>query len=109
MMMRKEKLFHLWFNTYFVTACVGAERIPSPLDSPNLETFKVTLNKWELDDAHKDKQHKLYSADFKVEIIIQKQPETSKFSSHCGRAPPSPPSSTASSCSEPDGDAHWDS
>ncbi|CAK1555521.1 unnamed protein product [Leptosia nina] len=110
MMMRKERLFHLWFNTFFVTACVGSQPVPSPHDSPNLETFKLTLNKWELDDAHKDKQHKLYSEDFKVEIIIQKQPETSKFSGHCQR-PPSPPSSTSSSCSEPDTepDAHWDS
>ncbi|CAG4982191.1 unnamed protein product [Colias eurytheme] len=110
MMMRKERLFHLWFNTFFVTACVGSQPVPSPHDSPNLETFKLTLNKWELDDAHKDKQHKLYSADFKVEIIIQKQPESSKFSGHCSR-PSSPPSSTASSCSEPDTepDAHWDS
>ncbi|XP_047521501.1 phosphatidylinositol 3,4,5-trisphosphate 3-phosphatase and dual-specificity protein phosphatase PTEN isoform X2 [Pieris napi] len=109
-MMRKERLFHLWFNTFFVTACVGSQPVPSPQDSPNLETFKLTLNKWELDDAHKDKQHKLYSEDFKVEIIIQKQPETSKFSGHCDRAP-SPQSSTASSCSEPDTepDAHWDS
>lgn len=26
----------------------------------------MTLDKWQLDDAHKDKQHKMYSADFKV-------------------------------------------
>nr|XP_034834875.1 phosphatidylinositol 3,4,5-trisphosphate 3-phosphatase and dual-specificity protein phosphatase PTEN isoform X1 [Maniola hyperantus] len=110
MMMRKERLFHFWFNTFFVTACVGAEPVPAPVDSPNLETFKLTLDKWQLDDAHKDKQHKLYSPDFKVELIIQKQPESSTFSGHSVRASPSL-SSCASSGSEPDTepDAHWDS
>ncbi|XP_026488007.2 phosphatidylinositol 3,4,5-trisphosphate 3-phosphatase and dual-specificity protein phosphatase PTEN isoform X1 [Vanessa tameamea] len=105
MMMRKERLFHFWFNTFFVTACVGATPVPAPHDSPNLETFKLTLDKWQLDDAHKDKQHKLYSPDFKVELIIQKQPESSTFSTQSIRAPSTP--STASSCS--DADEHWDS
>ncbi|CAG9788928.1 unnamed protein product, partial [Diatraea saccharalis] len=108
-MMRKEKLFHFWFNTFFVAAGVGAVRIPSPPDSPNQETFKLTLNKWQLDDAHKDKQHKIYSSDFKVEVIVQKQPESSTFSGVAPRAPS--PLSSASSCSDPDTepDAHWDS
>ncbi|CAH2243290.1 jg17393 [Pararge aegeria aegeria] len=110
MMMRKERLFHFWFNTFFVTACVGAEPVPAPDDSPNLETFKLTLDKWQLDDAHKDKQHKLYSPDFKVELIIQKQPESSTFSGHSARASSSL-SSCASSGSEPDTepDGNWDS
>ncbi|XP_072944734.1 phosphatidylinositol 3,4,5-trisphosphate 3-phosphatase and dual-specificity protein phosphatase PTEN isoform X2 [Epargyreus clarus] len=109
-MMRKERLFHFWFNTFFVAAGVGSQRVPPPPDSPNLETFKLTLNKWQLDDAHKDKQNKLYSPDFKVELVVQKQPESSTFSGHTARVP-SPPSSTASSCSEPDTEheGHWDS
>ncbi|RVE48004.1 hypothetical protein evm_007316 [Chilo suppressalis] len=85
-MMRKEKLFHFWFNTFFVAAGVGAVRIPPPSDSPNQETFKLTLNKWQLDDAHKDKQHKIYSPDFKVEVIVQKQPDSSTFSVAAPRA-----------------------
>lgn len=36
------------------------------IPGPNLEAFKLTLNKWQLDEAHKDKQHKHYSPDFKV-------------------------------------------
>lgn len=36
------------------------------LPGVTLETFKLTLNKWQLDDAHKDKQHKIYSPDFQV-------------------------------------------
>lgn len=45
-----------------------------------------------------------------MELIVQKQPDTSTFSAHPPRAP-SPPSSSASSASEPDTepDAHWDS
>ncbi|PZC81063.1 phosphatidylinositol 3,4,5-trisphosphate 3-phosphatase and dual-specificity protein phosphatase PTEN isoform X1 [Helicoverpa armigera] len=108
MKMRKEKLFHFWFNTFFVAAGVGAERVPALDDSPNLEAFKLTLNKWQLDEAHKDKQHKHYSADFKVELIVQKMPVTSRFAGTRARGSGS---SSSSSCSEPDTepDAHWDS
>ncbi|XP_059054848.1 phosphatidylinositol 3,4,5-trisphosphate 3-phosphatase and dual-specificity protein phosphatase PTEN isoform X2 [Achroia grisella] len=113
MMMRKERLFHFWFNTFFVAAQVGAHRVDSLPDSKNEETFKLTLNKWQLDDAHKDKQHKIYAPDFKVEVIVQKQPECSTFKAHAPR-PPSPApddESSSSSCSEPDAepDATWDS
>ncbi|XP_073961822.1 phosphatase and tensin-like protein isoform X2 [Choristoneura fumiferana] len=109
MYMRKEKLFHFWFNTFFLAAGADAEPVPAPPDSSNLETFKLTLNKWQLDDAHKDKQHKLCSADFKVELIVQKLPSSSKFTG-AGRAA-TPPSSSASSGSEADTepDSHWDS
>ncbi|XP_026733131.1 phosphatidylinositol 3,4,5-trisphosphate 3-phosphatase and dual-specificity protein phosphatase PTEN [Trichoplusia ni] len=95
MKMRKEKLFHFWFNTYFVAAGVGAERVPALDDSPNLETFKLTLNKWQLDEAHKDKQHKNYSPDFKVELIVQKMPVSATF---VGGGACSPPPSSSSSC-----------
>lgn len=49
-----------------------------------------------------------------MELILQKQPETSKFSGHpsSNRANvASPPSSSDSSCSDPDDepDEHWDS
>ncbi|XP_037973002.1 phosphatidylinositol 3,4,5-trisphosphate 3-phosphatase and dual-specificity protein phosphatase PTEN isoform X2 [Plutella xylostella] len=113
MRMRKEKLFHFWFNTFFVANQVGAVAVPPPLDSLNLETFKLTLNKWQLDDAHKDKTHKLYHQDFKVELILQKQPDSSKFSARPAappRAAASPPSSSDSSGSDrDDDDEHWDS
>ncbi|XP_060804927.1 uncharacterized protein LOC106138829 isoform X2 [Amyelois transitella] len=102
----KEKLFHFWFNTFFVAAQVGAERVQPPPDSSNEETFKLTLNKWQLDDAHKDKQHSKYAPDFKVELIVQKQPECSRFAGG-GRA--SPPSSSASDYSDHEPDAVWDS
>ncbi|XP_041981785.1 phosphatidylinositol 3,4,5-trisphosphate 3-phosphatase and dual-specificity protein phosphatase PTEN isoform X2 [Aricia agestis] len=109
MMKRKERLFHFWFNTFFVSAAVGAQPVPAPVDSPNLETFKLTLSKWQLDDAHKDKQHKIFTPDFKVELIVQKQPASSTFGGRAAGSP-DPPSST-DSCSEPDTepDATWDS
>ncbi|KAM3957935.1 LOW QUALITY PROTEIN: phosphatase and tensin-like protein [Aphomia sociella] len=110
MMMRKEKLFHFWFNTFFVAAEVGAQRTAPPHDGTNQETFKLTLNKWQLDDAHKDKQHKIYAPDFKVELVVQKQPDCSTFQAHAPRAA-SLHSSSSSSGSEPDTepDANWDS
>lgn len=46
MMMRKEKLFHFWFNTHFVTHEVGAERVPPPIDSEcitDLATLAIRL------------------------------------------------------------------
>ncbi|XP_052755146.1 phosphatidylinositol 3,4,5-trisphosphate 3-phosphatase and dual-specificity protein phosphatase PTEN isoform X2 [Galleria mellonella] len=116
MMMRKEKLFHFWFNTFFVAAQVGAQRIDPLPDSTNQETFKLTLNKWQLDDAHKDKQHKIYAPEFKVELVVQKQPECSTFNAaarpaRASRAPSPASSSPSSSCSEADTepDATWDS
>ncbi|XP_075980716.1 phosphatase and tensin-like protein isoform X2 [Anticarsia gemmatalis] len=110
MKMRKEKLFHFWFNTFFVAAELGAQRVQPLPDSPNLEAFKLTLNKWQLDEAHKDKQHKHYAPDFKVELIVQKMPASSTFAGAGVRAT-SPASSSSSCCSEPDTepDAHWDS
>ncbi|XP_053611171.1 phosphatidylinositol 3,4,5-trisphosphate 3-phosphatase and dual-specificity protein phosphatase PTEN isoform X3 [Plodia interpunctella] len=102
MMMRKERLFHFWFNTFFVAAELGSQRIPAPSDSSHEETFKLTLSKWQLDDAHKDKQHKLYAPDFKVELIVQKQPAASRFRAGARCSPPSSGSDT-----EPD--AVWDS
>ncbi|CAB3230476.1 unnamed protein product [Arctia plantaginis] len=111
MKMRKEKLFHFWFNTFFVAAELGAQRLQPLDDSPTLEAFKLTLNKWQLDEAHKDKQHKHYAADFKVELIVQKMPVTSTFVGAGARATSPPASSSSSCCSEPDTepDTNWDS
>lgn len=97
----REKLFHFWFNPFFVrtydtdmedyntlgenTNLSQDDYYPNLLHTGNGSTnsnanyeiiqptgglFKLTLNKSELDDAHKDKQHKLYSADFQVRYLI---------------------------------------
>ncbi|CAG5123128.1 unnamed protein product, partial [Candidula unifasciata] len=51
---KREKMFHFWFNTFFVT-----ER-----ENSN-ELLSLTLPKMELDRANKDKSHKLFSPNFK--------------------------------------------
>ncbi|XP_011304518.1 phosphatidylinositol 3,4,5-trisphosphate 3-phosphatase and dual-specificity protein phosphatase PTEN isoform X1 [Fopius arisanus] len=107
-MKRKEKMFHFWFNTFFVRdylppdygdngelpgerstralSCDGtAMELPmvtshskartSSLASlgPKPPTLVLAIDKWGLDDAHKDKHHKLYSADFKVSLLMHRQ------------------------------------
>lgn len=43
MKMRKERLFHFWFNTYFVTAGVGAANVPAPIDSQSHRLLTNTI------------------------------------------------------------------
>ncbi|XP_073824463.1 phosphatase and tensin-like protein isoform X2 [Musca autumnalis] len=59
-----KKIFHFWFNTFFVadTAVIEGEG--------NDEKYIYTLTKWEIDDAHKDKEHKCFSEDFKVVLVF---------------------------------------
>ncbi|XP_036321126.1 serine-rich adhesin for platelets [Rhagoletis pomonella] len=60
----KKKLFHFWFNTYFV-------RDDSVIEEEGEEAKLVyTLNKCEIDDAHKDKEHKSFSEGFKVQLVF---------------------------------------
>ncbi|KOX80045.1 hypothetical protein WN51_06459 [Melipona quadrifasciata] len=35
-------------------------------------TLVLSIDKWGLDDAHKDKHHKVYSADFKVSLFMHR-------------------------------------
>lgn len=49
----KEKMFHLWFNTFFVD-----------------DTLTFRLAKPELDKANKDKKHKLFPESFAVELTF---------------------------------------
>eukprot|EP00048_Salpingoeca_helianthica_P000534 m.42216 g.42216 ORF g.42216 m.42216 type:complete len:372 (+) comp10618_c0_seq2:198-1313(+) len=48
----KEKMFQVWFNTHFI------------------DDLKVSFQKPELDKANKDKKHKLFPADFTVELTF---------------------------------------
>lgn len=83
-MRKKNILLRFWFNTYFVNelrkgkclfvVCIEFERIHCPLvtennggSDPNLE---YVLTKNEIDFALKDKQNKLFPADFKVNICL---------------------------------------
>ncbi|XP_046602947.1 phosphatidylinositol 3,4,5-trisphosphate 3-phosphatase and dual-specificity protein phosphatase PTEN isoform X2 [Neodiprion virginianus] len=104
-MKRKEKMFHFWFNTFFVRehvathydngdipvekrstralSCDGtAMELPMVTAHTKPRTGSLTslgpmppslvlnIDKAGLDDAHKDKHHKLYSADFKVSLFM---------------------------------------
>lgn len=66
----KEKMFHFWFNTFFVQETVDANELlrnggTHPDDSlQNIQC--LTLPKADLDRANKDKSHKLFSPNFKV-------------------------------------------
>ncbi|XP_033321642.1 phosphatase and tensin-like protein isoform X2 [Megalopta genalis] len=105
-MKRKEKLFHFWFNTFFVRDCFTPEydngelpidrstralscdgttmELPMVMShmkpragslaslGPMPPTLFLSIDKWGLDDAHKDKHHKAYSADFKVSLFMQR-------------------------------------
>ncbi|XP_031778326.1 phosphatase and tensin homolog isoform X3 [Nasonia vitripennis] len=100
---RKEKLFHFWFNTFFVREHVTSENdnegpverttralscdgsameLPMVHTKPRTgslaslgpmpPTLILTIDKWGLDGAHKDKHHKLCSEDFKVSLIMHR-------------------------------------
>lgn len=49
---------------------------------PTPPTLLLNIDKWNLDDAHKDKSHKLYSSDFKVNNILLINTIYNKFLNH---------------------------
>nr|XP_012218969.1 PREDICTED: phosphatidylinositol 3,4,5-trisphosphate 3-phosphatase and dual-specificity protein phosphatase PTEN isoform X2 [Linepithema humile] len=103
-MKRQEKMFHFWFNTFFVRektnseydngelpversgralSCDGTAMELSTVMShvkprtgslaslgPMPPTLVLRIDKSGLDNAHKDKHHKLYSPDFKVSLFM---------------------------------------
>ncbi|KAK9505697.1 hypothetical protein O3M35_009688 [Rhynocoris fuscipes] len=120
-MMRKEKMFHFWFNTFFVrdevlpnrnsmvSSCRSSsengnseqhnnDSIPerslscderSQINSATTHNHKprasslinleiepkllmLRIDKWDLDDAHKDKANKIFPADFRVSVIMSR-------------------------------------
>lgn len=108
--LKKEKLFHFWFNTFFVREFVtpdspgenGNERKSYLSDNYNNYNCKdssgcnshnnkprvhsigeenssrlviLRINKNDLDDAHKDKQNKIFSSDFRVTLILEHVPK----------------------------------
>ncbi|XP_018909981.1 phosphatidylinositol 3,4,5-trisphosphate 3-phosphatase and dual-specificity protein phosphatase PTEN isoform X2 [Bemisia tabaci] len=84
-MMLKEKMFHFWFNTFFIRERLHVPEIANgknhfdsthprynshPVDS-DTNLFTLRIDKWDLDVAHKDKQNSKYSPDLKVSLILQ--------------------------------------
>ncbi|KAF6213090.1 hypothetical protein GE061_010805 [Apolygus lucorum] len=116
---RREKMFHFWFNTFFVRTpyletkggngengnhAEGPERSlsceertnnshpvhhhntrASSLVELNPQLYQLEIDKWDLDDAHKDKANKIYPPDFRVAVVmsrIDKGPPPRPPSSH---------------------------
>ncbi|XP_023163840.2 phosphatidylinositol 3,4,5-trisphosphate 3-phosphatase and dual-specificity protein phosphatase PTEN isoform X2 [Drosophila hydei] len=60
-----------WVNTFFMQN--DAVRVPDG----NTVKFMHTLNKSEIDGAHKDKDHKSFSEDFKISLVFIKEEKRS--------------------------------
>ncbi|XP_057653150.1 phosphatidylinositol 3,4,5-trisphosphate 3-phosphatase and dual-specificity protein phosphatase PTEN [Diorhabda carinulata] len=72
-MMRKEKLFQFWFNTFFISNTMNG--FLSRNGSGDEVCYVVDFEKNELDIVNKkDKQNKMFHADFKLTILLQRIP-----------------------------------
>ncbi|XP_014829426.1 PREDICTED: phosphatidylinositol 3,4,5-trisphosphate 3-phosphatase and dual-specificity protein phosphatase PTEN-like isoform X2 [Poecilia mexicana] len=96
-MMKKEKMFHFWINTFFIP---GPEESSDRLENGSFPTLRdisdrmfqnpelmmgsettdrdflvLTLDKNELDKANKDKANKNFSPNFKVKLFFTKTVE----------------------------------
>lgn len=68
-MMRKEKLFQFWFNTFFVCDLLDLNGYLDRNGSGEESCYILSFEKNELDIVNKkDKQNKVFSADFKVSL-----------------------------------------
>ncbi|XP_071483432.1 phosphatidylinositol 3,4,5-trisphosphate 3-phosphatase and dual-specificity protein phosphatase PTEN-like [Diadema antillarum] len=84
--LKKDRMFHFWFNTFFVanspSNSAPHQRLANGSDnssqcSEDLEVLDsdcivLRLNKDELDRANKDKTNKLYSPNFKVKCYFKR-------------------------------------
>lgn len=75
----KDKLFHFWFNTFFVAALQqphkksNARSYHSCRQLPReRDKLTLTIPKSELDKANKDRSNKIFPASFKVSLIFSK-------------------------------------
>ncbi|XP_071808631.1 phosphatidylinositol 3,4,5-trisphosphate 3-phosphatase and dual-specificity protein phosphatase PTEN-like [Asterias amurensis] len=74
-LLKKDKLFHFWFNTFFVPSCKTTSStngsVPEVCQLPGARhTMVLTLKKDEVDKANKDKTNKVFSPNFKVTCIF---------------------------------------
>ncbi|XP_022097385.1 phosphatidylinositol 3,4,5-trisphosphate 3-phosphatase and dual-specificity protein phosphatase PTEN-like [Acanthaster planci] len=77
-MIKKDKLFHFWFNTFFVPSCKNvaetnglSQHLPEECNLPGCRhTMVLSLKKDELDKANKDKTNKSFSPNFRVTCVF---------------------------------------
>ncbi|KAK6171573.1 hypothetical protein SNE40_019730 [Patella caerulea] len=76
-MMKKEKMFHFWFNTFFVREHEEIQKNGSSSDDGSRHYYlTLTLPKMELDRANKDKSHKLFSPNFRIKVYFSHMKES---------------------------------
>ncbi|KAH8263282.1 hypothetical protein KR044_006881, partial [Drosophila immigrans] len=63
----KKIICHAWINTFFVKSYADCVT-----EGTNVNKYMYTLNKSEIDGAHKDKDHK-FSEDFKISIVFEEE------------------------------------
>ncbi|XP_060521197.1 phosphatidylinositol 3,4,5-trisphosphate 3-phosphatase and dual-specificity protein phosphatase PTEN isoform X2 [Cylas formicarius] len=80
-MMRKDKLFHFWFNTFFVGYFSGVNvngyggNMAECCALGDESCYELIFYKNELDKLiKKDKQHKVFHEKFKLTVVVQKIP-----------------------------------
>lgn len=86
----KDKLFHFWFNTFFVAAMRNAPAAYTTRDAssyyscghlpPAKNMLALTIPKSELDKANKDRSNKIFSPNFKVSLIFSRTDSNGKGS-----------------------------
>lgn len=78
LMMKKEKMLHFWFNTFFVDEAAAPSAMPkngAGYYGEIRELLVLTIPKMDLDRANKDKAHKFFSPNFKVKVYFMPMKE----------------------------------
>ncbi|XP_028138558.1 phosphatidylinositol 3,4,5-trisphosphate 3-phosphatase and dual-specificity protein phosphatase PTEN isoform X1 [Diabrotica virgifera virgifera] len=111
-MMRKEKLFQFWFNTFFI--CNSLNGFLPRNGSSEEVCYVVDFEKNELDIVNKkDKQNKMFHADFKLTLHLQRIPRDdccpTSYERHSQTQDTPSESSAESSDDYTNEDEDWDS
>jgi len=73
---KKEKLFSFWFNTFFAVGCQNDNQRRYGMDIAS-KNLNLVFSKEHLDKAYKDTTHKLFGEDFKVILKFKRAPPPS--------------------------------